>query len=208
MKTYESITGIYTITNIIDNKMIIGYTSNFTKRKTDHFKALEENKHKNTYLQNAYNLHGKDNFKFAVLEYCDKEFLASQEHYWCTLLNTHNRDIGYNLRPTNPDDRVSQSEETKLKMSIGNTGKTWTENRKKEFSDSKKDWKPSNKMINSTIEVCSKPVTQYDILGNPIKNWKSITEIVNTLKYGKKYISLCCNNKKESYKNYIWKFKN
>lgn len=34
IKEYEVYnSGIYTITNLVNNKMIVGYTSNFTKRK-------------------------------------------------------------------------------------------------------------------------------------------------------------------------------
>ena len=99
-------TGIYTVTNLIDGKMYVGYATNFTDRKSQHFKALEKGKHRNSYLQNAYNKYGKDNFKFEILEQCQDKFLTALEHYWCNLLNTHNKDFGYNILPTNPNTGV------------------------------------------------------------------------------------------------------
>ncbi len=54
----------------------------------------------------------------------------------------------------------------------------------------------------------SKAVEQYDLNNNLIKIWKSITDINKTLQYSSGCISLCCNGKKQTYNNYIWKFSN
>ena len=35
--------GIYTITNILDNKIYVGYATNFRKRKGDHISNLRKN---------------------------------------------------------------------------------------------------------------------------------------------------------------------
>ena len=40
--------GIYTITNTIDNKVYVGYATNFRKRKAAHLSDLRKNKHKNS----------------------------------------------------------------------------------------------------------------------------------------------------------------
>jgi group I intron endonuclease len=209
-KEYELYnSGIYTITNVVNGKMIVGKASNFTKRKNWHLKVLNKGSHPNTYLQNAVNKHGLENFKFEILEECEQALLSSLEHYWATLLDTHNRNFGYNLQPTDPNGRITHSEETRQKMRIANTGRKWTEQQRKRYSSTRKSigWKPSDKMIENTIQACSKPILQIDNTGK-IAEWGSITQAVNSLGFGKKYIRLCCQGKQELYKNCSWKYKN
>jgi group I intron endonuclease len=89
-------------------------------------------------LQRAYNKYGADNFIFEILEECDKEFLASQENYWCNLLNCHNRSFGYNIQPTNPDNLKKHSEETKLKIRTNTKGIKKSDKTKQKMSNSMK----------------------------------------------------------------------
>ena len=65
------------------------FTSNFKNRFYQHKNNLLKNKHCNSYLQNAVNKYGIENFKFEILEECDKEFLNSQENYWVQMLCTY-----------------------------------------------------------------------------------------------------------------------
>lgn len=97
--------GIYTITNIINNKIYVGYSIDLVGRLCDHRTELRKNRHRNDYLQKSWNLHGEENFLFEILEECEEQFLCSQEHYWCMMLNTHNEKYGYNLRPTHPHEK-------------------------------------------------------------------------------------------------------
>lgn len=53
----------------------------------------------------------------------------------------------------------------------------------------------------------SKPVLQYDLQGNFIKEWPSIMEIERQLGFDQGYISNCCNGKYKTAYGYIWKFK-
>lgn len=118
----------YTITCKTNNKIYVGYTSDFFNRKRKHLDFLRRGKHVNPYLQSAYNKYGEENFTIEVLTYCSKETAYSEEHYWCNLLNTHNRDFGYNLAPTDPNKRNStQSAETKMKRIKTMTGRTLAE---------------------------------------------------------------------------------
>lgn len=163
--------GIYTITNLINNKLYVGCTFDFNKRFKSHINRLKHNKHKNQYLQKAWIKYGEENFKFEVLVECEKEFLLSEEHYWCNLLNVHNPEFGYNIQPTNPygnitphkgythtqlsKDRISKAQknkpghrlgqkssyETKLKLSLSHKGYKW----KKEDIEKRETTRKNNK---------------------------------------------------------------
>jgi carboxypeptidase C (cathepsin A) len=54
----------------------------------------------------------------------------------------------------------------------------------------------------------SKPVLQYDLESNFIKEWPSVKEIERQLNYSNGYISKCCNGKYNNAYNFIWKYKN
>ena len=82
--------GIYKITNIINNKLYIGKSINLFQRKSQHFSKLRKNEHKNFKLQGSVNKYGIDNFKFEVLEYCtnidDKEIEYIHKYNSCKFI--------------------------------------------------------------------------------------------------------------------------
>ena len=49
---------------------------------------------------------------------------------------------------------------------------------------------------------------QYDLQGNFIKEWGSISEADRELKISFKNISACCKGKKDSLKGYHWEYIN
>lgn len=123
------ISGIYTITCLVNNKIYVGESINVFNRKNQHFSALKQNKHTNTYLQTSYNKHGIKNFRFELLVECENKLLFSEEHYWATILNVHNRNYGYNILLTNPNiENRFHCEETKLKISKSKKGNSFCKN--------------------------------------------------------------------------------
>lgn len=115
--------GIYTITNLIDNKIYVGYATNFRKRKAAHLSDLRKNKHKNIHLQRAFNRGGESNFVCELIEECPIELLPSMENYWSNLLNSHNPKFGYNILPTSNVGIITHSQETREKLSKSHLGK-------------------------------------------------------------------------------------
>lgn len=57
---------IYTITHIASGKTYVGQTINVRIRWQLHRSALRRGKHRNCYLQHAWNKHGADTFEFAI----------------------------------------------------------------------------------------------------------------------------------------------
>jgi len=56
-------------------------------------------------------------------------YICSQEHYWCLMLNTHDRKYGYNILPTHPEGpNKRMAEESKIKMSQSKKGQCLNRN--------------------------------------------------------------------------------
>lgn len=105
--------GIYKITNIINNKIYIGSAVFIYSRKHVHFHHLKNNTHHNQHLQNSYNKYGSENFKFEKILECPKEYLIELEQWYID-----------NLKPEYNICKIAgnclgnkMSEESKIKMS-------------------------------------------------------------------------------------------
>lgn len=89
--------GIYKIVNTFNGKIYIGQSKHIRERWSEHKKELRRNKHKNEYLQRAWNKYGEDSFKHEVIELCSEDMLDERECYYIKLYNTLNPKYGYNL---------------------------------------------------------------------------------------------------------------
>ena len=65
-----------------------------------------------------------------------------------------------------------------------------------------------NKIYKKSGISRSKKIEQYDLNNNLINTWFLLMDIHRKLNYSCGNISLCCNGKKKTYNNYIWKFVN
>ena len=170
--------GIYTITNILDNKIYVGYATNFRKRKGDHISNLRKNKHKNIHLQRAFNRDGESNFKIEILEEYNIDILPSMEHYWCNLLQTHNPEKGYNILPTSEFGLITHSEETKNKISTKLKGKKKSKTHIQNISNSRKGFITSNDIKEKLRESVCKTYSKGVFKLNEVKV-KEIIELIN-----------------------------
>lgn len=93
----EVLTGIYKITNVVNNKVYIGQSKDINKRWYSHRSELNGNKHNNEHLQNSWNKYGCDSFKFEIVELCEQSELNNKEIYWIDYYDSSNPDLGYNL---------------------------------------------------------------------------------------------------------------
>lgn len=105
--------GIYQIRNINNNKIYIGSTINYNKRRSAHKSLLKNNKHHSIYLQNAWNKYGENSFVFDFLIEIDKKLLIENEQFYIDTLKPQ-----YNM----------------LLLAGSATGHTWTEEQKRKVS--------------------------------------------------------------------------
>lgn len=88
---------IYFIINQITNERYVGQTTNFNRRKTEHFSKLKQGIHPNPKLQNSFNKYGEENFIINKIQFDDitKQELDEQEIYYIKKYNSFNN--GFNL---------------------------------------------------------------------------------------------------------------
>ena len=115
--------GIYIITNKLNNKVYIGKSFNANRRILSHIALLKRNVHPNKHLQNSWN-NNTEIFTFSVLENCDKKCLSEREFFWINKYNACDRNKGYNLELPDPNDKKIVSEETRQKLRDARKGKT------------------------------------------------------------------------------------
>lgn len=92
-KDNKYLSGIYCISNIIDNRIYIGSTQCFKRRFTEHLKSLSDNTHNNPHLQKFVNKYGIDSIKFEILEIIELEDLLIKEQYYLNNFIDFNKDF-------------------------------------------------------------------------------------------------------------------
>lgn len=89
--------GIYKITNKINNKVYIGQSNNIKERIKVHKSSLRGGYHHNSYLQRSWNKYGEENFVFEILELCELEIIDDREKHWISLYDSTSEQNGYNF---------------------------------------------------------------------------------------------------------------
>ena len=115
--------GIYVVCNVENHKVYVGQSQDLLVRKLSHFGALSRGKHRNPYLQRAYNLQGPAVFEFCILDdEVPAEQLDSRECMWIAYYNSRSPEFGYNLESGGSvNKRLSVA--TRLKMSLARVGR-------------------------------------------------------------------------------------
>lgn len=159
------LTGIYKITNKLNNKIYVGSGIDIKNRWNLHKFKLKNNKHHSIKLQRSYNKHGIDHFIFEVLEYCSKDVLIEREQYWIDTLNSYNK--GYNCNPIAGSCLGSKrTQKTKNKISKAKLGLKRDEITKKKISETMKgknsgrpSWNSGKKISKEHKEKISKSLS-------------------------------------------------
>jgi len=84
----KNISAVYAIKNILKGRIYVGSTSRLEERKQEHFRELKNKNHANAYMQADYNICGKENFIFEILEevssenlLCEREQVYINQYY-------------------------------------------------------------------------------------------------------------------------------
>ena len=125
---------IYCIKNIENGMSYIGQTRSKAARIAHHKTALKNNRHKNIYLQRAYNKYGSDCFSFDIIECLilkTQDYLNEREQWWIdntvSLYNIRKSaaDMIYpNCHLNNPFKGKSHTDKTKKILSEAATKRT------------------------------------------------------------------------------------
>jgi group I intron endonuclease len=213
--------GIYSIENKINKNKYIGKSIEPNNRWYKHISKLRNNNHENQYLQNAWNKYGEENFKFCIIEECEKLYLSEREIYYIKKLNTK-RPNGYNLtdggdgllgRKVSKKTREKMSKKRKIRLSNPKNhpmyGKKHSEKAKKKMSLSHKNISIATrkKMSNSAKGNSShlgyprseetKNGLRQKAIGSKHKNATSIFSGVAWDSFNKRWIVSIWNKKKE-----------
>lgn len=122
--------GVYKITNLIDNKCYIGSSKDVEDRLSSHKTMMNKGNHHSTYLQNAVNKYGIENFILETVLLCPEEDMISIEQYLCDFYQAE-----YCMRKiAHSNLGMKRSDETKRNISDSLKGRKLTEEHKNNVS--------------------------------------------------------------------------
>jgi group I intron endonuclease len=177
----EKLCGIYCIENLVNGKKYIGLSINIKQRWTQHKTDLRHQYHKNSYLQNAWNKYGEDNFGFNIIQECKKTELSELEKFYIDKFDTTNEKYGYNL--TFGGEECIHTKQSKEKLSKA-------------------------RIEHSNNSPNTQKVVQLNMFGQIVKVFNTVNEINRLLGYDTKGIRGCLNKepKRKTGYNCIWMY--
>lgn len=188
------VTGIYKITNP-RGQVYVGQSINIERRFKEYKRLAKRSAGRK--LLNSLKVFGVENHTFEIIEECTNELLHNREHYWKVFFNTVEKglncdyfDQGGGPRCQEIRDKISKatlgkpkseahkanmrkpkSEEHKKNISLAK--QQITDETKRKISEAKKGKTP-NRDYKEWAKTITKPVLQYDLEGNFIKEWEGV----------------------------------
>lgn len=197
--------GIYKILNKVNDKFYIGSSNNLLHRKSTHFYDLRNNKHRNIHLQRSYNKYNEDDFEFSIIEECEVDDLIKREQYYIDNLNPHFNILkiaGSSLGIKRPDQSTRIQKFNKNRQITSET-KLRTSNTLKKIGH-----KPTKECTEKSMLVLRKPVLQFDLEGNFLKEFISLQDACRKLGMASGNLSKACKDENKTLKGFKWKYKN
>lgn len=229
---------VYLITNLINLKKYVGITSRgYLKRFEEHIRGSNtpSSDTYNTPFKRALRKYGRENFKIELLKSCDTMEQAKEyEIFYIKEFNTFvkfDNCNGYNCtmggdgvsglygKPIVQIDKygniiqefqgITEAEQVMNTRGIceccqgiirTSVGFLW-------YYKDEVSYLSKQELIDE-ISIRLGKVVQFDLEGNTIKIWNSITEASKSLNCSAGNISMVCNNIRNHCKNYVWKFYN
>lgn len=135
-----NISGIYKITNKLNNKIYIGKSKNIGYRWCVHKCPSTQESEFQSPIYKAMKKYGNDNFTIEILETCSIEELDEKERFYIELYRSQAKDIGYNIKPGGEGGPVHFGEENGNSKLTLEEVKFLRENRKDGKSCKKNLW--------------------------------------------------------------------
>lgn len=191
-KPKNGITGIYKITNP-NGKVYIGQSKNILNR---YYKYNNVNCKGQSVIYNSLKKYGPENHKFEIVEECESSLLNQKEMYYKIKFLENN----------------SQDKALFCYVNDGNSGPYFQSGdsnikRSKSLKNFYKKNKHSMEGKNRDLDFKKKhykPVLQYDLDGNFIKEWASQLEVYKILKVD---INNCLKKRNKTSGGYQWRYK-
>lgn len=197
--------GIYKITNIINDKFYIGSANNLSHRKSTHLYDLRNNKHRNIHLQRSYNKHGENSFIFSVVERCEVDELIEREQFYIDSLNPYfniSRVAGSTIGFKRPDQSIRILEFNKNRV-VSDETKSRTSSTLRQIGH-----KPTAECTEKSMQVLRKGVVQYSLEGELIEEYESISNACRKHNLATGNLSKACKGIIKTLGGYKWQYKN
>lgn len=111
--------GIYKISNSIDNRVYIGSSCNLKERIAEHKRDLLNNSHHCVHLQRFVNKYSVDVLSFDVIDFCLDDLLLIKEQWY---LDNTERLFNVSVSAHSPMKGLHHSEVSKQKIRINTSG--------------------------------------------------------------------------------------
>ena len=213
----QVIIGIYKITSP-SGRVYIGQSINILEREKWYKYIYCKRQPKIYYSINKY---GWEAHQFDIIEECLVEQLDEKENYWEIFYNSVEKGLNCNYWDKTPTRGKKHTQETKDKISKATKGKIRSKETKEKMSKSSKGFSKSKQHSKNISKATkgvkkqegfglkiSKQVSQYDLEGNFIKTWDSITKASIELKINQPDISSCCIFKLNQAGGFQWVYGN
>jgi group I intron endonuclease len=182
----KKVTGIYKITNTINNKSYVGSSVDVYQRGCSYKHLIKRKKLHNKHLQSAVEKYGYDNFIFELLDKCEEGTSVFDLHQLeQSYINKINPE--YNKRTVvDTNHLLSHSQETKDKIS----------------KSLKESFKNGSKVINRIQEHNIK-VSLFDLSGNHIKDFPGLAHCADYIGVKYQSVTFAINSERRRIKDYI-----
>lgn len=227
---------IYKISNDINDKVYIGQTKKtINYRFKEHIRQAQYEKEGNrpiTYFHNAINKYGEEHFFVNQIEQCDNELLNEREIYWIKQYDSYNN--GYNSTTggqlklkNNKTKKVIQYDLEGNFKAIFNSSEEAAKEVNVDVSYIRQACNPNTRNKSAAqyqwryytedyplqiSKITGKSgrnktkVKQYDLKGNYIRTFDSVTEAAEATNQTRRNISHACEKKQNKAGNYQWRY--
>lgn len=194
----------------------------FYHRLQSHLKGLREKKHHSNFLQNIINKHGIDGLRMQIIEITERKNAVTREQFYIDTLkprlNSNPHATSWLGMKHSEASRIKMSESVRkrgpvseetiekikkaLKGRVLRGSFVTSEEVKKKISAALKGRKLSQERI---IQL-SKPINQYNSIGQVVESYQSASEAGRTTGIDKASINKCANGRRDSAGGFIWKW--